>query len=83
MKINWHYDPIKNEEYDKRVKKFINIFRPSNMNTTQKVLMLICLMTLIVWLTTGSGGQYVDELYQIVLLAVWLGSFVGIYLFKD
>jgi len=90
MKIPWHRNQEKSDKIDKRVKKFINdtyqIYRPSSLNTTQKVLMLIFLMSLIVWWIIGVNTPYNNMLYkgyQIVLLAVWLGSLVAIYLFKD
>jgi hypothetical protein len=80
------------------------------MNTTQKVLLLIFLMSFIVWITfgatypnlsvliqlqeagfsdsVGAAGfakykVYIATWYQVLLLAVWLGSFVGIFLLKD
>jgi hypothetical protein len=91
---NWkeyrEINKIQKDEENKRILNFFKIFLPSNMNTTQKVLLLIFLMSFIAWITFGAQtstsiryGRYLHEWYQIVLLPTWLGSFVGIYLFKD
>ncbi|MEC7918478.1 MAG: hypothetical protein VX852_00110 [Candidatus Neomarinimicrobiota bacterium] len=80
------------------------------MNTTQKVFLLIFLMSFIMWITfgatypnlsvliqlkeagfsdaAGAAGfarykVYIATWYQVLLLAVWLGSFVGIFLFRE
>ena len=68
------------------------------MNTTQKICLLIFLMSFIAWITLGAtfprmvleagvrqyaNAPYVQTWYQIVLLATWIGSLVSIYLFKD
>ena len=79
-------------EQSKKMENFFSnlfkIYSPSNMNTTQKVFVLISLISFITWVSFPATSNiryddYIQEWYQIVLLAVWLGSFVGIYLFKD
>ena len=97
---NWkeygEINKIKRDEENKRILNFMEKFLPSNMNTTQKVLLLIFLISFILWFIFGiqlSGEhasrylqrrpKYMHEWYQIVLFATYIGSFVGIYLFKD
>ena len=98
---NWkeygEINKIQRDEQNKRILNFFKIFLPSNMNTTQKALLLIFFMSFTAWIAFGATNvgvtniatgyhyrfPYVHYWYQIVLLATWLGSFVGIYLFKD
>ena len=84
MKVPYWMTKEYNDRLQKKWDNFFNIFRPSNMNTTQKILLLVLIaITLFQFIYYDSRESYLSDLVEMILVVLIPVCITAIYIFKD